>query len=76
MQCEFIASLASFRPTKKISVFCVTILGRVGTHIFLIFWGDKYIFMHFERHFAFKMHKIIFFSENLKKNLGFTSKLR
>ena len=24
----------------------------------------------------FKMHKIIFFSENLKKNLGFTSKFR
>ena len=24
----------------------------------------------------FKMHKIIFFPENLKKNLGFTSKLR
>ena len=45
------------RPNKKISVFRVTglkILGRVGTHIFLL----------------------LFFSENLKKNLGYTSKLR
>ena len=35
------------------SVFRLTglkILGRVGTHIFL--WKKKYIFMHFERHFA------------------------
>ena len=42
------------RPNKKISVFRVTglkNLGTVGTHIF----------------FPFKMHKIIFFPENLKK---------
>ena len=42
---------------KKISVFRVTglkILGRVGTHIFLIiyFSGIKYNFMHFERQFC------------------------
>ena len=46
-------------PNKKISVFRVTglkILGRVGTHILLIFFisGKKYNFMHFERHFAFQ----------------------
>ena len=27
--------------------------------------------MHFERHFAFQMHKILFFPVNLKKILGF-----
>ena len=64
-------------PNKKISVFQVTglkILGRVGTHIFLIFFffWKKYYFMHL----AFKMHKIIFFPENLKKILGFASKFR
>ena len=32
--------------------------------------------MHSERHFAFQMHKIIFFPENLKQILGFTSKFR
>ena len=32
--------------------------------------------MYFERHFILKMHKIIFFPENLKKFLGFTSKFR
>ena len=29
--------------------------------------------MHFERHFAFQMHKIIFFSRKPEKILGFTS---
>ena len=38
------------------------------------FEGQNYNFMYFERHF--KMHKIIFFPENLKKILGFTSKFR
>ena len=41
-------------PNKKISVFRVMglkILGRVGTHIFS---RKKYMFMHFERHFAFQ----------------------
>ena len=68
---------------KKISVFRVTglkILGRImiGTHIFflIIFFLEKYDFMHFERHMPYKMHKIIFFPENLKTILGFTSKLR
>ena len=32
--------------------------------------------MYFESHFAFQMHKIIFFPENLKKILGFTRKFR
>ena len=56
-------------------MFCVTglkILGRVGTHIF--FLEEKYNFMHFEM--PFKMHKILFFQEYLKKILGFTSKSR
>ena len=51
---------------KKISVFRVTglkILGRLGTHSFVVFFsGKNYNFMHFERHFAFQIHKIIFFS--------------
>ena len=55
------------------------ILGRVGTHLlffnYFFFW-KKINFMHFERKMPFKMHKIIFFPENLKKNLVFTRKLR
>ena len=59
------------RSNKKISVFRVTglkILGRVGTHFYLIiFFSGKnfflcilkgilpiYIFTHFEKHFAFQ----------------------
>ena len=46
------------KPNKKISVFQVTglkFLGRVGTHVFLVFFSwKKYNFMHFERHFAFQ----------------------
>ena len=50
---------SSIRPDKNISVFPATglkILGRVGTHIFLIifFLGKKNNFMHFERHFTFQ----------------------
>ena len=48
------------------------ILGRVGTHIFFIFFfwkksnfmqfeGQNYNFMYFERHF--KMHKLYFFQK-------------
>ena len=58
------------------SVFRVTglkVLGRVGTHIYF-FLEKKYNFMHFEGISPFKMHKIIFFPDNLKKILGFTSK--
>ena len=59
------------RPSKEISVFRVTGLksfGRLSTHIFLnYFLGGKYNFMHFERHFVFQMHKIIFFPESLEK---------
>ena len=50
------------RPNKKINVFRVTslkFLGRLGTYNF--FSRNKYNFM------PFKMHKIIFFPENLKK---------
>ena len=66
---------------KKISVFRVTglkNLGRVGTHIFLmIFFSRKNIILYILKGISpFKMHKIIFFPENLKKNLGFTSKFR
>ena len=69
-------------PNKKISVFRVTglnILGRVGTHIFYkknLKKKQKHNFMHFERHFAFKMHKVIFFLRKPKTNLGFTSTFR
>ena len=48
------------RQNKKISVFrenfCVLqvrILGRVCAHIYY-FLEKKYVFMHFERHFAFQ----------------------
>ena len=64
------------RPTKK-SVFQVTslkILGRIGsdTYFFNNFFLQKkiYNFMHF------KMQKIIYFPENLKKILGFTTRVR
>ena len=66
-------------PIKKVSVLWVTglkILGRVGTHIFLIisFSGKKYNFIHLIGILPFKMHKIIFFPENLKKILRFIDK--
>ena len=60
------------RPNKKNK--CVSgnrskkFFGRIGTHIF---FRKKYNFMHFERHF-----ERIFFLENLKKILGFSSKFR
>ena len=67
----FISKLV--RPNKKISVFRETglkILGRVGTHIFFnnFFGGKKYIILCILKGILpFKMHKIIFFPENLKK---------
>ena len=69
------------RPNKKIGVFRgmdLRILGRVGHFLLIFFFSEKklYNFMHFERNLPFKMHKIIFFPENLKKILGFTSKFR
>ena len=62
----------SIRPNIKISVFLVTvmkILGREGIHFFSLFFSGKkkYNFMHLERPKPFKMHKIIFFPESLKK---------
>ena len=62
------------KPNKK--NMCV--FGQVGqAHVF---WGGfwkKNFFMHFQIGISpFKMHKNIFFPENLKKNLGFASKLR
>ena len=49
-------------------VTSLNILSRVGTHIFLLKnFLEKYNFMHFE---------IIYFPENLKKILDFTSKLK
>ena len=58
------------RPNKNIhvSVFRVTglkILGRVGTHIF--FSGKNVILCILKGISPFKMHRIIFFLENLKK---------
>ena len=69
------------RPNKNVSVFCVKslkILGRVGSHIFfkLFFFLEKNILCILKGILPFKMHKFIFFSENLKKILGFTSKFR
>ena len=49
------------------------ILGMVG----IIFSRKKYIILCILKGILpFKMHKIIFFWENLKKVLGFTSKFR
>ena len=55
-----------WQPNKKISVFLVTglkILGRVGTHIFfLFFFLEKNIILCILKGiWPFKMHKIIFF---------------
>ena len=60
------------KPNKEISAFRVTglkILGRVGTHIFLIifFLGNIQFYAFLKAILPFKMHKIIFFPENLKK---------
>ena len=69
------------RLNTKVIVFQVTglkILGRVGTHIFLIiFFLDKTIILCILKgSLPFKMHKIIFFPENCTKILGFTCKFR
>ena len=61
------------RPNKKKSVFLVTglkILGRVGTHIFLIiFFSVKNVILCILKGISpFKMHKIIFFSRKPEKN--------
>ena len=63
------------RPIKKISVFLATglkILGRVGTHIFFhyfLFSRKKYIIVSILKgEMPLKMHKIIFFPENMKKS--------
>ena len=53
------------------------ILGRVGTHFFIIiFSGKSLILCIMKSEMPFKMHKIIFFSRNLKNNLGFISEFR
>ena len=70
------------RPNKEISVFRVTglkILVRVGTQFFLnssFFLEKNIILCSLKGEMPFKMHKKIFFSENLKKFLGFNSKFR
>ena len=47
------------------------ILGRVGTIFLLFFWGGKNIILCILKgKTPFKMHKIIFFPENFKKNQG------
>ena len=66
----------------KKGVFRVTglkILGGVGTHIFFnyLFSGKKIMILCiFKGISPFKMLKIIFFFENLKKFLGFTNTFR
>ena len=57
------------RPRKKVSVFQVTglkILGRVGIHIFFLEKNNT-ILCILKGEMPFKMHKIVFFPENLKK---------
>ena len=40
---------------KCVSVTGLNFLGRIGTHIFFIYFVlEKYNFMHFERQFAFQ----------------------
>ena len=43
--------------------------GKYTNFFFLLFFFLEkiYNFMHFERHMPFKIHKIMFFPENLKK---------
>ena len=65
------------KPNKKVSVFRVTglkILGREGI-LFLIknFSGKNMLLCILKGISPFRMHKIIFFPENLKKIPGFTS---
>ena len=43
------------------------ILGKVGTHIFFLF----FFFLHFERHFAFQKLKFFFFSRKPEKKSKF-----
>ena len=60
-------AVCELRPNKKISVFLVTglkILGCVGTHFFS---GKNIILCILKGISPFKMHKFIFFPENLKK---------
>ena len=61
----------ALRPNKKISVFRVTglkILGRAGTHTFLIYFFSIILRILKGKGISpFKMQKIIFFPENLKK---------
>ena len=54
-------------------------LGRVGTHIFFLiffFSGKNTILCILKGILPFKIRKIIFFPENLKQILRFTSKFR
>ena len=55
-------------------VIGLKILGRVGP--LLIFFWEKYTFVHFERHFAFQNALNYIFSRKSKKSRGFTSKSR
>ena len=53
------------------------ILGRVGKYIFKLFFLEKNVILCTLKAISpFKMHKKIFFPENLKKSLGFTRKFR
>ena len=65
---------------KRVSGNESEILGRVGTHtIFFLnnfFFGKNIILCILKGILPFKMHKVIFFPENMKTILGFTSKLR
>ena len=75
------SNLCKIAKAWKKSVFLVTglkILGRVGTHFFLFFFLETNIILYIlSFHFAFQnAWNYIFFPQNLKKYLGFTSKIR
>ena len=61
---------------ERIVVTGLKILGRVGTHFSYGFISGKKNSCILKGISPFKMHKIIYFPENLKKNLGITSKFR
>ena len=70
------------RPNKKISVFWergLKNLGRVGTQFvfyYFFFFLEIFSLCILKCISPFKMHKFIFFPDNLKKILGFTNKFR
>ena len=70
--CKFIFTLGQIKKCV-FRVRGLKILGRIGTLFFL----EKNIILCILKGISpFKMYQILFFPENLKKILGFTSKFR